>query len=206
MAVFYQGPRPVLRGKTAADDVNPYTGERGVYSNWSIFNPSQILDGAPNSDHVPGTGRAPYGLQMSRWYTGLDNAVQPLDDPGNGPALSWWTPLATLTAKQGNDAQDIFYNFGHAKRTTTYSLWENWIYRGVNQAGIQTSSYGHVQRRFNTNGTANWFGTTDPYQYHGASKQLLENPGVARADKPVGNDHGFQDVNEWKGVPSTRAL
>jgi hypothetical protein len=206
MALYYQGSRPVLRGRNSNDNVNPYTGKAGVYSNYSIFNTSQILDGAPNHNHVPGTGRFPYDLQMSRYFTGLEDRTQPLDDPGKGPELTWYVKYSEVITRQGEGAQDIFDDYGHEDRVTSYSLWEPWTYRGVTDTPLRDAGFGHVERGVDAPGTANSFGTLGLFVYHGTSARPLDDPGVALANKPTGNDHAFQRINEHKGVPSSRAL
>lgn len=206
MAVFYQGARPVLKGRNASDNVNPYTGQVAVYSNYSIYNTSHVLDGAPNNDHVIGTGRHPHDLKMSRLFRGLENNEQPLKDPGAGAALSWYYKLSTAITRQGEGTQDVFASgYGHADRVTSYSLWEPWTYRGVTDAPLD-GTYGHARRGVDAAGTANSFGTLGLFDYHGVTPEPLEDAGDALADKPTGNEYGFQKVNEWKGVPSARVL
>ena len=77
MATFYVGPRPVLRGVNTNDMVNPYTsmtGEakgKGTYSYYPLYNTSHVLTGAPDNNHVPGTGYAPGDVFMSQIFRGV---------------------------------------------------------------------------------------------------------------------------------------
>src|SRR5712671_1831177 len=81
MATFYVGYKNVLKGRSG-EVVNTFTGKVGVYSNWDLMNPSHVLDGAPDNDHVPGEGRSPHGLTWSRWFRGLDTPGKELKDSG----------------------------------------------------------------------------------------------------------------------------
>jgi hypothetical protein len=203
MAVFYVGHRPVLRGRSTTGNVHPYKGA-GVYSNWSIFNDSQILEGAPNEDHVPGTGRHPHDLQMSRRWRGLDTEA-PLDAPGLGPELEWHRNFKDLYALKGEGAQDVFKSgYGHQDRETSYSLWEPWSFKGHGTAPLNDP--GHGIRDFGDEGTANDFGRRNPWLYHGVNDTPLADAGDPIADKPTGLDHAFQEINVWKGVPAAKAL
>ena len=83
MATFYSGFRSVLKGRNSDDSVHPWKGTAGTYSNYSLFNTSHVLDGAPDNDHTPGTGYHPHGLAMTRWYLGLQNDDMPLRAPGH---------------------------------------------------------------------------------------------------------------------------
>jgi len=202
MALFYQGSRPVTKGRNSNDSVHPYKGV-GVYSNWSLYNTSHVLDGAPNTDHTPGTGRHPHGYQMSRRYTGLDTRY-PLENSGNGPELTWWTKLSTLMAMRGEDGQAVFKNgFGHVDRVNSFSLLDPWTYRGVTTRPLNDP--GHTYRNVDAAGTANSFGAFAPHIYKGVTPRPLNDSGQL---KPEGYDNvgGHNRVNEWRGVPSAKAL
>ena len=56
MATYYVGPRPVIKGRDTVNMVNPYKGTAGTYSYYPLFATSHALDGAPDNNHVPGTG------------------------------------------------------------------------------------------------------------------------------------------------------
>lgn len=205
MAVTYSGNTPRFSGRSTGDYEHPYKGA-GTYSNWSIFHGDGPLSVFPANEenHVPGTGRHPHNVQMSRYYTGLEDRTQPLDDPGMGPELTWHRKYSDVITIQGEGAQKAFgVDYGHEDRVTSYSRWAEYIYRGVTPAPL--ADPGHEFRRLNE-GTANWFGPTEPLQYHGVSKTPLHDPGATIEDKPQGLDYAFQKVQEWKGVPSAKAL
>jgi len=206
MPIVYSGNTPIIKGRSTSDFVHPYKG-LGTYSNWSIFAGNGPLADMPEKeDHVPGTGRHPHGLQLSQQFMGLDNEMHPMADPGSGPELTWHTSYKDAFALKGKDGQDIFpRDFGHEKRDSSYALKDPWTFRGVAAAPLE--DVGHEQRLFNV-GTANWVGATHPYDYgsKSVSGTPLEDPGAPIDDKPSGLDHAFQRVNEWKGVPSARAL
>lgn len=204
MPVFYTGKRPVLRGRSADENVNPYTGKVGVYSNWSIFNPSHVLEGAPNNNHVPGSGRHPYNTQLTRRFLGLDTQT-PLDDPGLGAELTWHNKVVTQYDLKGQDGQDVFPDeFGHEDRKTSYSLREVFEHNGVTPEPLDDP--GHTFRFFGDPGTANWFGARRPWENKGVTHKPLEDAGLTLEDKPQGLEYGFPKQNEWKGVPSSKAL
>lgn len=204
MPVFYTGKRPVLKGRNANENVNPYTGKVGVYSNWSIFNPSNVLDGAPNVNHVPGEGRFPHALQMTRRYLGIDTQA-PLDTPGLGPELEWHNKVVTQYSLKGQDGQDVFPDeFGHLDRKTSYSLREVFKFNGITPEPLKDP--GHTYRVFGDPGIANWFGPRQPWMNKGVTEQPLEDAGLSLDDKPKGLEYGFPKQNEWKGVPSSKAL
>lgn len=204
MAITYSGSRPVVAGRSTSDFVHPYKG-LGTYSNWSIFAGNGPLSGMPeNEDHVPGTGRHPHDVQMTRRFLGTDFDSKPMEDPGRGAELTWHHKITDVWAKQGEGAQDVFSDFGHEDRVTSYSLWNSWIYRGTTPAPLRDP--GHEVRGLNDEGTANWFGAKTPWIYKGVTPTPLNDAGTTIDDKPAGLDSAFQKVNEWKGVPSARAL
>jgi len=204
MTVFYTGMRPVLKGRNSNDAVHPNKGVVGTYSNWSLFNTSHVLDGAPNNNHVPGEGRHPHGISMSRRYNGLEthsSQVEELRAAGGGVRITGmrYRPLENKAA--GNNLAFIS-GYGHIDRETSYSLVDH--YDDTNRQ-VQISDPGHVRRGVDAANTANSFGAFDPHIYKGVPTGQLDDAGSAR---PTGydNSYGKNRVLEWRGVTSARIL
>lgn len=199
MAIFYTGHRPVLKGRNSNDSVHTWKGTAGTYSNWSVFNTSHVLDGAPNEDHEPGSGRHPHGLAMSRWFNGEDQLAG-IKNVGGGARIDGmrYRPLEY----KGTDGQGVFSGtWGHdADRETAYSGWSNIKFHGIGDPPL--ADPGHGRR---SESDAATFGAFDPHVYKGIPAGPLEDPGVA---PPVGYDnaYGKNRVNEWRGVPSANAI
>lgn len=210
MAIHYVGPRPVIKGRNWKDNVRTVDGKQEEYSNFSNFNTSNALDGAPNNNHVPGEGRHPHGLKWSRLFRGLENAEQPLDDPGRGPRLEGarYRPLENKAA--GNNK--VFKaNYGHAPGTPVqgeeqYGI-TDWIYDGVTKKPL-SGDFGHNVRGVDAEGTANTFGRHNPWNYDEKSitGTPLEDPGNDTTFDIDDNTTAHKQINVWKGVPSAKAL
>lgn len=202
MATFYRGYRNVLKGRSG-DEVNPYTGETGTYSNWSIFNTSNVLDGFPDRHVEPGAGDYPHDVWMSRRFRGLDTK-SPMDDPGEGARLSYHRTHPFLY--KGLDATQALADAGHEPRRFAYTYSRNHtthFYMGVPSANPLLDA-GHGVRAEGDAGTANTFGRFNPSNPAGRTEAPL-----ADADGGVpepGTVYGFEHVGEWFGVPSARAL
>lgn len=205
MAIFYTGYRPVTKGKNANDAAHPIKGV-GEYSNYDLHNTSHILDGAPQNDHVPGTGYHPgdYFLTSVMLGTFL-NYHAPLDDPGEGPELDWYTLGVDLLTKRGQDGQHAFggEDFGHeAGRDSEYSYGylahARTDYKFLQEAG-------HELRDLDAEGTANTYGRHNPHINKGVTHVFVD--GDVGHEIPEGNDgYGHNKINEWFGLPSSRAL
>lgn len=199
MAVYFQGFKPVLKGKNSNDAVHTWKGTVGTYSNWDLFNTSHVLDGAPNTNHVPGEGREPHGLQLSRWFNGLRDKW-PMDGAGSGARIDGmrYRPLEY----KGSESQKVFGTaFGHQDRVTSYSYYSNYVFDGI---GVEVlDDVGHVRR---ATSTAFSFGAFDPYINKGISTTPLNDSGHAFPETDDNTYYGFEKVNEWKGVPSAKAL
>lgn len=205
MATFYVGRRPVLKGKNSNDAVHTWKNKKGTYSNWDIFNTSHVLDGGPDNNYTIGSGDRPHGLQMSRWYRGLDTKF-PMDGAGGGTRLSYHR--TKMHEYKGLTATQAMNNPGHEARPHTYSWSRNSttnFFRGVASANPLLNG-GHSIRAIGAAGTANSFGRFDPHVNKGVSGQALAGAsgGVPAADA-VGV-YGFEHINEWNGVPSAKAL
>lgn len=199
MAIFYTGPRPVTKGRNSNDEVHPWKGTAATYSNYSIYNTSHVLDGAPNTDHVPGEGRHPHDLQMSKWSSD-GNATAPISNVGGGARLEGfrYRPLEY----KGTDGQAVFQSdFGHEQgRVNGYSTYSNFEYDGVPTEPL--ADPGHTAR---SEGGAATFGAFAPYVNKGVTVTPLNDPGESI---PTDYDHpyGKNKVAEWRGVPSSKAL
>lgn len=202
MALFYQGPRPVLRGRNAKNNINPYTGKVEKFSNWSIFNTEHIWDGAPNTAVQPGAGLYPHGLNLSRVFRGLENKEQPLDGPGLGPRLDGARYNPLLSRSAGNNK--VFKSaYGHAPDTPVSPSGQLYWYSNFKFHGLRQplAAVGHAARNIGAAGTANSFG-----------RFLPENPDPTRKDPLTGvtygqalpvdntNKYGHNRVNEWHGI------
>lgn len=202
MTVFYTGYRFVLRGQKESNWVNTYTGKVGVYSNWSLMSNQHLLDGAPNTHHVPGTGRHPGDVFMSRRFLGLDTK-SPMDGSGLGPRL-YYGPLPRYP--EISISPDDELNFQDGAR---YRPWE---YKGLVRVFDETDSmdpvddsihmdqrkifskWGHTAfRTLYYSHFVNWF-------FHGLdADQAMKNPGHAVRSPQIGLS---QDINSTQGKPA----
>lgn len=188
MATNYVGYRHVLKGKNTNDEINPRTGEKGVYSNYSIYNPSQILDGGPDKTVYPGleTNR-PYSKPtlLAYIFAGRHH-IAPLKGAGNVTS----TPYG-LHTYHGLVGSRALGNAGHERgRVNSYSLYSNFKYDGL--AAIEPmKNAGHLKRYWSH------YGPFDPNINKGVTAQPLANAGHAlTGDK----------IHQWAGVPSSKAL
>jgi hypothetical protein len=202
MAVFYVGPRKVLKGRNTNNMVNPYKGTAGTYSFYPLFSTDHVLDGAPNTNYTPGSGEFPHGLNLSRVFTGLDNAIQPLKSAGGGARIDGmrFRPFENRSTA----GAEVFDNsFGHEIRETEYSY--NRRYEHIYKFE-RMDDPGHALRYTDAAGTADSFGAFGPTLRKGVGD------GAFAADfgqiVPAGydNEYGRNRVNEWRGVASAKAL
>lgn len=210
MATVYVGYRPVLKGRISSEfafqeKTNTLSGRArtavGVYSHYALFG-SGVLDGAPDNNYVPGSGRHPHGLALSRRFVGLDTK-NALDDAGSGARVSGarYRPLE-YRGLPGAAALNTV-SLGHAPRVTSYSKYDNFIFDGVGAEAL--ASPGHARRSIGAVGAPSSFGAFDPYVYKGVSTAALAGSSTTY---PTGYDseYGRNRVNEWRGAPSSRAL
>ncbi|HJS83570.1 MAG TPA: hypothetical protein VJ742_12125 [Nitrososphaera sp.] len=205
MATFYRGPRPVLQGRNSNDAVHTWKNKVGNYSNWSVFNTSNVLDGAPDENHVPGEGRHPHGVQMSRRYRGLDTD-SPMNDAGSGTRLSYHRTHPW--EYKGLDSTRAMADPGHEQRTGvyTYSRWSTTNqYHGVPSANPLLNS-GHLKRGVDAEGTANSYGSFDPHIHKGIIPPPLSDTSGTRPEAGTAGVYGHEHTTEWFGVPSAKAL
>lgn len=207
MAVFYTGPRPVTKGRNSSDSVHTWKGVSGTYSNWSLFNTSHVLDGAPNNDVRPGAGSFPHGLMLSRYFEGLDSlsAIREMATPGHTDNLRF----RPLENKAAGNALAFKSGYGHVDRVTSYSLIDQYddTYRITH-----LDAPGHTERSWGSadsapTGTAATFGKFDIYVYKGVTDHgMLASTRGTTIPTDAQSDYGRNKINEWRGVTSSKAL
>ena len=202
MATHYVGARPVLKGRSSANAVNPYKGSAGTYSNWAIWNTDQVLDGAPDNNVAPGTGNHPGNRFLSQLFNGTTLYVHPLSGTFQNGIGERFDPL---TYKGLAGAVAFPTSFGHVPRETDYS-YDTHTYRGVASSQVMTS-VGHAIRAEGSAGTAASFGHFAPYENKGVTSTTVFDSGYGQT-VPVGydNEYGRNRVLEHRGVPSSKAL
>lgn len=207
MATFYVGPRPVLKGRSSAEMINPYTtltGKSkgtGTYSFYPLYSTSHVLDGAPDNHNIPGSGRHPGNRFLSQIFVGTTLYIHPLSGTfadGSGYDGARYKPLEY---KGLSGAKAFPSEFGHADRVSDYS-YNNNIFDGVTSAQIFANT-GHAQRT-DAEGAPNSFGFFQPAIHNGVSSTKVFAAGYGQANTT--SDYGREKVQEWYGVPSARAL
>lgn len=202
MATFYVGPRPVLKGQNTKDMVNPYKGTAGTYSYYPLFSTSHVLDGAPDRNHVPGTGYFPGNVFLSQLLNGSTLYVHPLSGTfRNGYGFGRFNP----DGYRGLEATRAFTaTFGHELRYNEYR-YNNNIFDGVPSTDAFLNT-GHGPRT-EAQGAPNSFGVFRPDEPHfvASSKAMADGYG---SGVPVGYDnaYGKNRVQEWRGIPAAQAL
>lgn len=208
MATFYVGPRPVLRGVNTNDMVNPYTSMtgkakgKGTYSYYPLYNTSHVLTGAPDNAHVPGTGYAPGDVFMSQIFRGVTFYIHPLSGTfRNGYGTGRFSPD---TFKGLSGAKAFPSDFGHADRSSDYS-YNNNIFDGVTSANVFLNT-GHGPRT-EAQGAPSSFGVFRPDEPHFVTSGAVFTATYGQAI-PAGYDnaYGKNKVQEWRGLPSSKAL
>ena len=204
MATFYVGPRPVLRGQSTANMVNPYytmTGKAkgtGTYSYYPLYSTSQLLTGAPDNDHTPGTGRHPGNVLLSQLFTGstLYAGTTPLGGTFPDGKATYdgaryrpfeYRGLSTAKALDG----------GHAVgRASDYALYSNYQFDGVASAEA-FSGMGHPKR-------VTAYSLYNSYIFDGVTSANVFTADYGQAN--VTSAYGRNKNQEWKGVASAKAL
>lgn len=207
MATFYVGRRPVLKGRTTAEMTNPYTSMtgkakgNGTYSYYPLYSTSHVLDGAPDNHHTPGTGYHPGSVLLSQLFNGSTLYVHPLSGTfPDGKATYDGARFKPLEFK-GLTANSAFPSgYGHADRTTSYSLYSNYVFDGVTSSEIFVN-VGHAPR---TTGMAASFELFRPDDVSRVPSASVFTSGYGQAN--VTSDYGREKVQEWYGVPSAKAL
>lgn len=204
MATVYVGPRPVLKGRTSANMVHPYKNKVGTYSFWVNWSPDQILDGAPDRNHVPGTGLRPGNVLLSQIFNGTTLYVHPLSGAFADGADYEGARYRPLEFKGLVGAKAFPAGFGHADRVSEYS-YNNNIFDGVTSSQVLVN-VGHGKRT-DAQGAPATFSYFIPDEFSGVASAKVFTAGYGQAI-PVGydNEYGRNRVKEHRGVPSSKAL
>jgi len=210
MATFYVGPRPVLKGRSSSEMVNPHTTMTekskgtGTYSFYPLYSTSHVLDGAPDNDHIPGTGERPGNRFLSQVFIGTTLYVHPLSGTfADGSATYDGARFRPLEYKGLDGAKVFSSDYGHSPTAdTNYSLYNNYIFDGVASANI-FSDTGHGPRT-EANGAPSSFGVFKPTEFHGVDSATVFTSNYGQANTT--GDYGREKVQEWYGVPSAKAL
>ena len=202
MALFYVGPRPVLKGRNSNNMVNPYKGTSGTYSFYPLYSTDHVLDGAPNINYTPGSGDYPHGLGLSRAFTGLDNAIQPLNGAGEGARIDGMR-FKPFQNRSTAGAVVFDSSFGHITRETDYSYNRGYEHTYKFQ---RMADAGHAVRFTDSAGTADSFGAFGPNLRKGVGEAAFVSTFGQAIPAGYDNEYGHNRVNEYRGVPSARAL
>jgi hypothetical protein len=208
MATFYVGPRPVLKGRSSADMVNPYTTMSGkvrgtgTYSFYPLYSTSHVLDGAPDNHFAPGTGQFPGNRFLSQLFNGSTLYVHPLSGVfPNGKATYDGARFRPLEFKGLTGAAAFPAGFGHADRASDYS-YNNYIFDGVTSSNVFANT-GHGPRT-EAQGAPSSFGVFRPEEPQGVTSAKVFTDGYGLPNTTT--DYGREKVQEWYGVPSAKAL
>lgn len=182
--VHFAGNLPKFPQRDIKDLVDP-SGKPGEYSNSDVHSTTQLLQDAPLKDTVSGEGDQPGDVAMSRAYTGKDDGVQPMADPGLGED----TGVGTTPLEWNGVPSAKVLDGGHEPRTTEYSNYSNQKYDGLGDQNHRLLDPGS-DRVVDGEGDLN-------YQKSSLSAGATEDPGTV---KDV-----FQP-KAWQGLPSARAL
>jgi len=210
MATSYVGPRPVLKGRSTANMVNPYNnmnGEAkgaGTYSFYPLYSTDHVLDGAPDNHFDPGTGQFPGNVFLSQLLNGTSLYVHPLSgDFPDGKATYDGARFRPLEYKGLSGAAAFPGSFGHsADRDSDYSLYSNYVFDGVASAEA-FAGLGHAQRT-EAEGAPASFGFFQPSRFSGVDSTVVFTSGYGQDN--VTGDYGREKIKEYKGVPSAKAL
>jgi hypothetical protein len=208
MATFYVGPRPVLKGRSSVEMVNPYTTMSGkvkgagTYSFYPLYSTSHVLDGAPNNHFAPGTGQFPGNVFLSQLFNGSTLYVHPLSGLfPDGKATYDGARFRPLEFKGLSGAAAFPLGFGHADRISDYS-YNNYIFDGVTSSDVFANT-GHGPRT-EAQGAPSSFGLFRPSEPQGVESAKVFTDGYGLPNTTT--DYGREKVQEWYGVPSAKAL
>jgi hypothetical protein len=209
MATFYVGPRPVLKGRTTAGMVNPYTSMTGkakgtgTYSFYPLYSTSHVLDGAPDNHFDPGTGQFPGNRFLSQVFNGTTLYIHPLSGTFQDGAGYDGARFKPQEFKGLAGASAFPSTFGHAyNRANDYALYDNYIFDGVPSADIFANT-GHAQRT-EAQGAPSSFGFFQPNEFKGVPSTVVFTSGYGQANTT--GDYGREKVKEFNGVASAKAL
>lgn len=188
--MYYDGTRPVLKGRFSQNNVHPWTGEVGEYSNFSIFNIDNVLDGAPRVALAP---RTP------------DDPFKALDDAGSRNEFHWaWWDDDELTDEL---QQPVFRaGFGHAIGESPYGSDEVYEWNGFEYFGITpeplSGDFGHGLSYYDSVTNPEGFDNLLNRQVYRVGDDPLEDPGHTLDDDP----YQVRGTAVWQGVQSSNAL
>ena len=208
MATFYVGPRPVLKGQTTAGMVNPYTTMTGkakgtgTYSYYPLYSTSHVLDGAPDNHYVPGSNDSAGNLFLSQIFTGSTLYIHPLSGTfPDGTATYDGARFRPMEYKGLVGAKAFPTSFGHVERENEYKL-RQYAFKGVASA-VAFANTGHAART-DAQGAPASYGYFRPEEEHGVASAKVFPSTFGQAN--TASDYGRQKVQEWKGIPSAKAL
>jgi hypothetical protein len=207
MTTFYVGPRPVLKGQNVNEMVNPYTtmsGKakgKGTYSYYPLYSTSHIFDGAPDKHHVPGTGYFPGDVFLSQIFRGSTLYIHPLAGTFLDGAHYAGSRFRPMEFKGLAGAKAFPSSFGHIERENEYKH-RVYTFAGVSSSLIFANT-GHAVRT-DAQGAPASFGVFRPDELHGVASAAVFAGTYGEPYTP--NNYGRQRVQEWKGVPSAKAL
>jgi hypothetical protein len=188
--------------------VNPYTtmtGKakgKGTYSYYPLYSTSHVLDGAPDNHHTPGTGYFPGDVFLSQLFRGSTLYVHPLSGTfPNGSATYDGARFRPMEFKGLTGAKAFPSTFGHVERENDYKL-RQYRFKGVASAQAFANT-GHAVRT-DAQGAPASFGVFRPEELHGVASAKVFPATFGEAYTP--SDYGRQQVQQWKGVPSAKAL
>jgi hypothetical protein len=175
--------------------VNPYRGTTGTYSFYPLYAPG-LLTGAPDNNHVPGTGRHPGNVLLSQIFNGTTLYIHPLSGTfPDGTATYGGTRFKPMEHKGVIGAFSAGY--GHGDRVTDYSLYSNFVFDGVTAADAFGPTYGHAKR-------VTAYSLYNNFEFDGVDSTTVFPSGYGQAN--VESEYGRNKVQEHKGVPSSKAL
>lgn len=197
MALTYVGYRPILAGRNSNNFIGP-RGNVGKYSNYSLRDTgTKVFTGFPNTNYAVGSNDRQVRI-LEYIYSGRQH-VAPMAGAGLGPDLLTGARYKPLENKAAGGALVFQPAYGHLDRVTNYSAYSNYQYDGLDSAEPMKGP-GHVLRYTTTYG-----GPFKPYENKGASVQAMYNPGQT-IPAVYTNAYGKNRVNEWRGLPSSKAL
>jgi len=207
MATFYVGSRPVLRGQSITEMINPHTTMTGkakgtgTYSYYPLYSTSQLLNGGPDNHHTPGTGRHPGSVFLSQIFNGTTLYIHPLSGTFANGSNYEGARFRPMEFKGLVGAKAFPSGYGHADRVSDYS-YNNSIFDGVTSANIFANT-GHAVRT-DAEGAANSFGTFIPDLINGVPSAKIFTDGYGQSNAT--GTYGRKKVQEWSGIPSAKAL
>jgi hypothetical protein len=176
----------------------------GVYSHYPLYNTEHVLAGAPDRNHVPGTGYHPGDLFMSQLFTGSGDTlyIHPLSGVfPDGTATYDGVRFRPMEYKGLFAVRAFPSSFGHIERENEYKL-RQYSFKGIDAARA-LDDVGHLPRT-EAQGAPSTFGVFRPNEVHGVESSKIFTDGYGQEN--VEGEYGRYKVQEWKGVASSQAL